>query len=258
MTLFGIFHLYGLIIGVAVVAALLTISAQVKFYHLNQKLVDSLFWPMLLGAVIGARVYHLVTDWQLYTHASFIDLIAIWNGGVGFLGGVIGGVVGLVLYTWYVQHKKRKYMPFFSTLDLFSFGIPMAQSIGRFGNLVNQELYGLPTTLPWGIVIHGKKYHPLFMYESLCTFSLFLLLMFLSRKQKLFFGKGQFAGVYLFSYGLIRFWLEFLRIETSRLPGNLGILSTAQYVSFGLMVVGVVLFWGRRHAPTIQWDFSMR
>lgn len=255
---FGFFHAYGLLIGLGIGVGLYVIYRASRFFGQDPKWVDASFPWIFVGAVIGARLYHLLTDWQVYTHASVLDLIAVWRGGIGFLGAIVGGYVGLWLWTKRDAHKKlRAESQLFLYLDLLAFGIPVAQAIGRTGNYVNQELFGLPTNLPWGIVVNGQRYHPLFVYEAILNIFLLCILLAFARKKSLVLGKGQYISVYLFGYSFIRFWLEFLRIETARLDGVLGIFSIAQWVTLIMMIAATILFWVRRHVPKKGWDFTL-
>lgn len=249
--LFNFIHPYGLIIGIGVLLGIVVVERLSKWFGKDVVWLDTALPWVIVGAVLGARVYHLVTDWQLYQGANFIDLVAIWRGGVGFLGAILGGLIGLVLA---FRFKLEK---IFISLDLIVFGIPVAQAIGRLGNYVNKELYGLPTNLPWGIEIKGSRYHPLFLYEAVLNLLLFSLLLLLARRKALSVGKGQYASIYLLGYALIRFWLEYLRVETARLSGVWSIFSTAQWVSLFMMVVAVGIFWTRRHAGKKAWDISL-
>ncbi|PWU23049.1 prolipoprotein diacylglyceryl transferase [Candidatus Cerribacteria bacterium 'Amazon FNV 2010 28 9'] len=298
ISFFSFFHLYGLLIGLGVVVGYMIVERQSRYFEIDPQWMDRLFFFVAIPTLIGARVYHLITDWQLYTHASFIDLIAVWRGGLGFLGAIGGGLVGLLFFVFFTHKEisrteKEIFNPsadgqfsiskriskvtfLFTILDLLSFGIPIAQAIGRLGNYVNGELYGLPTTLPWGIMINGQRYHPLFAYEAILNVVLFFCLLRLSRgslksstppslpstrggnsRGLLALGKGQYFSLYLFGYGLIRFWLEYLRIDTARMNGVLGMISIAQWVCVGLMIGGLTLFWIRRHAPRKEWDWSL-
>lgn len=253
--IFGIFHLYGLILGLAFFVAFLVVERQSNHFGFDGHWLDDILFPVVLCAVVGARLYHLVTDWQLYVGASLLALVAVWNGGLGFFGALIGGGIGLFLG---LRRSKRAKKPsVWQAVDLISFGIPLAQAIGRLGNFVNQELYGLPTNLPWGVWINGTRYHPLFAYEALLNLVLFGLLWKLSMRKALVLGKGQYAALYVTGYGLIRFWLEFLRIQTARPTGVLAMFSIAQWVAVGLMLCGVTLFWIRRHAPKKPFDFTL-
>lgn len=252
-----VFHLYGLLIAIGIALGWWVVEQQAKFFAIKTAILERLFPFLFIGALIGARIYHVVTDRHLYIGRPFIEWIAIWNGGVGFLGALIGGSIGVACWLWYEHRRTHKPIHLFTYLDLLVFGIPLAQAIGRVGNFVNKELYGFATTLPWGIEVNGERYHPLFLYEALANLMLFALLMLLSRKRLLVLGKGQYASLYLVGYGFIRFWLEFLRPETARFAGNAGMVSIAQYVAFAMMMIGTVLFWIRRHAPKKAWDISL-
>ena len=130
----------------------------------------------ILG-VVGARLYHVLTPspstgiTPAWYFAHPLEILAIWNGGLGIYGALVGGALGLWLYT------RRHRLDFWAWLDIAAPAIPLGQAIGRWGNFVNQELYGAPTTLPWAIYIPPEKrlpgyaafayYHPTFLYESL-------------------------------------------------------------------------------------------
>lgn len=271
MTFLGLFHLYGLLVGIAIVVALLVIQSMAKFYVQSKKDIEQALVWVGIGALIGARLYHLITDWSLYVGQSVFAFFAVWNGGLGILGGILGGVLGLTVFVFRspqnkfsifnFQFSKTKLTPFFMFLDLFSFGIPFGQAIGRLGNYANNELYGTQTSLPWGILIQGSRYHPLFLYELLADFGLGLFLLYLGRRKLLVLGKGQYVSLYITGYGMIRFWLEFLRLQTDHIDGVLGVLSIAQWVSLLFMVLGTSLFWLRRHSVGTkhikQWDWSL-
>lgn len=248
MTFFSYFHLYGFLLACGGLAGLWVVYRQSKFFGMDPAWIDKFIPIMLVCIIIGARLYHLITDWRLYVNASFFDLIAIWRGGVGFFGAIIGGAIGLLLVVRYFDRPKSSSAWLHQVMtytDLLVFGIPLAQAIGRLGNLVNQELYGLPTTLPWGIIINGQRYHPLFLYEALLNLVLFFTLIVFSRKHRFKLGQGTYTGVYLIGYGLIRFSLEFLRIETARFNGAFGIISIAQWVALGTIFLGLCLLFFR-------------
>src|SRR3989344_4355529 len=200
------FHLYGLLIGIGIVVAVEIIQ---RIWEKEQIKVS--FYPVLattlISGIIGARIYHLITDGQLYAQASVWEMVAVWNGGIGVIGALIGGILGLTIYL--LVNKKIKYS--WAILDAVVLGIPFAQAIGRWGNFFNQELYGLPTTLPWGIQIQpGIRFHPLFLYESLLMAGFGLIMWVIYRKRVKQVGQGWYFGYYLIWYSLVRFGLEFL------------------------------------------------
>lgn len=208
------FNLYGLLVGLAIVVALLLIERkgqQIKFkfkhYYLNVSLV-------FLSSLFFARLWHVITDWSLYQH-NLVNVFKVWNGGISVLGAILGGIIALYFIAWFEKYQFRK------LLDLVIFGLPFAQSIGRWGNYFNQELYGWKTNLPWGIMIDGVKYHPLFLYESILMF-IFGFYAWKRFKNKEI-GQGKFFLYYLFFYSLVRFILDFMRIEKAMINGWLGI-----------------------------------
>ena len=236
-------HLYGLCVGLGIVVAIEIVDRLFKQNKVEAK-SSWLVGFVLSGGIIGARIYHVITDWHLYENRSWIEWFSIWNGGLGFLGALIGGLVGLYLGLW----CKKKQNHFVKILDLVSISVPFAQSIGRWGNFFNQELFGVSTHLPWGISIDAahlppgfsadQRFHPLFLYESLLNFLLGIFLFWIYKKKKVT-GEGLLLGVYLLGYSLIRFCLEFLRIESSR--GFLPWFTTAQWWSVLFGIVGIIL-----------------
>lgn len=231
------FHLYGLIIGIGVLAG----GWQAAKY--NQKIWDIL--PLVLGCgLVGARLYHVIDMWDYYwLHPG--QIVMVWRGGLGIFGGILGGAVGLWLW---IKHNEKRYdrskncYEWLKLADSGAVGLALGQAIGRWGNYFNQELYGLPTNLPWGIyikpenrllpVIDFEYFHPLFLYESLWCLAIFLLL----KKLKLKIGTGQMLITYLGLYGLGRFFLEFLRLESWYFRG----VNVAQAVS--LILAGIMVW----------------
>lgn len=229
------FHVYGFLISLGILTGLWVAERFKK--ELSFSLLDPLFW-VLIGGIIGARIYHLIDYWPYYAQ-NLIEVFYLWQGGLGIFGGIIGGIFSLWLFK---KHKKLTKKEFLIMLDLGALGLPLGQAIGRWANYFNQELYGWPTNLPWGIYIKPEnrlpgfesftRFHPLFLYESLACLIIFLLFYFLLTS-----GKQRKAGflffLYLFLYSLTRFWLEFLRIES----WQWGWLKVNQLVALGLMII---------------------
>jgi phosphatidylglycerol:prolipoprotein diacylglycerol transferase len=152
-----------------------------------------------------------------------LDAIAIWNGGLGIPGAIIGG--GLALYLF----ARRNKLDFPLWVDIAAPALALGQAIGRWGNFVNQEIYGSPTNLPWAIRIdpqyrlpgfeNVEKYHPLFLYESLLSFANVGILLWISHRQPSWYKPGDIFLIYLILYPVERFFLEFLRLDASQLGG---------------------------------------
>jgi phosphatidylglycerol:prolipoprotein diacylglycerol transferase len=245
-------HFYGILIMFGVLAATFLAQREANRQGQNGKLVwDMLVWILIAG-VIGARIWHIltpspslvaqgVTTHYYLTHP--LDAIAIWKGGLGIPGAVIGGAIALFFFT------RKHHLPFVAWLDIFAPGLALGQAIGRWGNFFNQELYGAPTSLPWAIYIdpahrlpgfeNQAYYHPTFLYESIWNLGNMALLLWLSRRFQKRLKTGDIFLVYLIVYPFGRFMLEFLRLDSSQVAG----INANQAVMLVVMVAAsVILF----------------
>lgn len=196
---------YGIIICAGFILAALYVSSRTKEFGItSDNLMDCLIICVPLG-IICARIYYVVFEWSYYAeHPS--EIIAIWKGGIAIYGGIIGTLIGLFVYS------RVKKLSFASLCDLAAFGLLIGQCIGRWGNFVNGEAHGGPTSLPWGMTIDGgSMVHPTFFYESLWNLIGFILLHFYSKKRKF---KGEMALLYVAWYGAGRAWIEGLRTDS--------------------------------------------
>lgn len=170
--------------------------------------------------IIGGRFYHVISDWQIYFGESgrgFIAALRIWDGGLGIWGAVAFGFLG----AWFAANKYNLSIRLLA--DSLAPGVAVAQSIGRFGNYFNQELFGAPTSLPWALEIDPifrpdgyagfTTFHPTFLYESLWCLGLALILVQLEKRFNL--KNGQVFALYVVLYTLGRVWIEMLRIDTA-------------------------------------------
>ncbi len=220
--MFG-FHWYGLIIGIGVLASIQASTWLARRRKIDEEMLWKAAWWVLIGGLIGARTYHVLDLWPEIYSFDPISALYIWNGGLGIIGGLIGGFVGLLTYyklkieNCHAEHgpalQDKLKITAKSLIDLAVFGLPLGQAIGRIGNFINQEVYGLPTNLPWGIFIdrENRRFHPLFAYEALWMLLGFGLMFLAEKTNKLKLIKKSYAGFYLVWYGLGRFWLDFLR-----------------------------------------------
>ena len=171
--------------------------------------------------IIGGRIYHVATDWEKYfgSGQNWIDALKIWNGGLGIWGAILFGGVG----AWIGCKYYKIYLPPFA--DAIAPGIIFAQAIGRLGNYFNQELFGKPTDLAWGLEIAEKfrpqgfesfsTFHPTFLYEIIWNVLIGFGLIYLDRKYKI--GHGRLFVLYVSLYSLGRLFIENLRIDEARL-----------------------------------------
>lgn len=216
----------------------------------------------VLGAVaglIGARTYHVVDRWnEVYVYDP-VSVFYIWRGGIGIFGAVAGSALALAAYVWWVNRAAREGKPGarpMNVLRWFDIGAPaflLGQAIGRWGNFFNQELFGPPTDLPWGIPIDVANrpslyladtyFHPLFLYESLLSFLGVVVILYLARRLADRLRVGDVLLMYFIWYPAERFVLEFLRTDNWKI----GDVPMAQIVSTLLAVASVLaLVWWRR------------
>lgn len=211
---------YGLMIalGVAVAVAIARRRAPRRLIDPDH-LTAIATWAVPAG-LLGARLYHVATDWRRF-QGRWVDVVKVWEGGLGIPGGIAAGVlVGLLV-------ARRRGLVLVDVLDVVAPALPVAQAIGRWGNWWNQELFGRPTTLPWGLTIDPEHrplryadvsaFHPTFLYESLWNLGLAALLLVLDRRGRLV--PGQLFWLYLVGYGVGRIWVEALRIDPASLVG---------------------------------------
>ncbi len=241
---------YGLFIALAIAVATWVGARELKRKGYEGTLaLDALFFVVPLG-FIGARLYHVVTDYELYADNPFPGVFEVWNGGLGIYGAVIGGFVGLLIFSW-----VRGVNPLVLA-DAAAPGLVLAQAVGRWGNYFNQELFGRPSNLPWAIEIAPENrprgfrdveaFHPTFLYESIWDVLVALVLLFVARRFAPSLKNGDIALLYVCLYSLGRFFVEALRIDPAFLIGDLRgnlLVSSILALTFAL-----VLF--LRHAST--------
>ncbi|MEV4747209.1 prolipoprotein diacylglyceryl transferase [Streptosporangium sp. NPDC049248] len=211
-------------------------------------IVDLAVWAVPFG-LVGGRLYHVITDWQLYFGPDApnepIEALFIWNGGLGIWGAVALGGVGVWLGC------RGRGISLTAVADTVAPGIAVAQAIGRWGNYFNQELFGSPTDLPWGLEIDPDRpgtvpgedtYHPAFLYESIWDLGLALVLIWAGRKFAL--RHARLFALYVAGYTVGRFWIEGLRVDTAH--HILG-LRLNQWTSIVLFIGAMAYFWYARN-----------
>lgn len=208
------FNYYGFLVGIAAIVAIWLFEKRLFQLGIKFKKPSFNLFLILVMAVIGARLWHIFTDWQFYEH-NFWQILALWQGGLSILGAIVGMGLGLFIVS------KLEKISFLLLIDVLSLSLPFAQAIGRWGNYFNQELFGLPANLPWSILVNGQKVHPLFLYESVLMLALGIYLNKKFELEKA--SSGYYFFFYLFTYFVIRFLLDFLRVQKTMLNSWLGV-----------------------------------
>jgi prolipoprotein diacylglyceryl transferase len=210
----GPLHMYGLMIALGVLAAVELARARWRATGGDPDDIYAIaLWAVPAG-LIGARLYHLITDWKAY-EGRWGDAIKVWEGGLGIPGGIAAGVaVGI-----WVAHRRG--MRLSVGIDAIIPALPLAQAIGRIGNWWNQEVFGRPTSLPWGLEIDvahrpveyvtNATFHPTFLYEMLWNLGLMAVLILIDRRKVL--RPGNILPLYVGGYFLGRLWVEALRAD---------------------------------------------
>lgn len=216
-------HAYGMMIALGVVAAVWLAGRRMERAGVGTRddMSSIAMWAVGAG-VLGARLYYIVTD-KSQPWKEPGRWLKIWEGGLGIPGGLLAGVL---VGVWAI---KRRGLSVPGVLTAAAPAIPLAQAIGRLGNWWNQELFGRPTTLPWGLEIDdarlpagfesGTLFHPTFLYEALWNLALCGLLILIDKRMKL--RPGRLLAVYVAGYFTGRFWIEGLRIDPANSGGGL-------------------------------------
>ncbi|WP_375386863.1 prolipoprotein diacylglyceryl transferase [uncultured Amnibacterium sp.] len=238
-------HTYALCILAGIAAAILITERRLRRRGVPAGLVlDIAFFIVPLG-IVGARIYHVLTHTgdYFFPGADLWNVLAIWDGGNAIFGSMIGGVVGILIGC------RRSGLRFWAFVDALAPGMLVAQAIGRLGNWFNHELFGLPTTLPWGLripatdphlpagVAPGTLFHPLFLYEMVWNLVGVVLLLLAERRFSLQWGR--LIALYLIWYGLGRSWLEAIRIDPTS-DAFLGIPAN-DWAALAAVAIGVAL-----------------
>lgn len=213
----------------------------------------------LLCGLIGARLYHIaapppsMADIGINSAVDYFQspyqLVNFRNGGLGIWGGIIGGGVGLFIFT------RRRGLSFLRWSDLAVVGLALGQAVGRWGDFFSQSHYGRPSSMPWAIWIDSpyrlpsvaqfETFHPAFLYESLWTLALFLLLWWIFRHHKTRFIRGELSAFYLIAYGLGRILIETVRLNSPMVPHTT--LTIASLVSFIIILMSTAVIIVRRY-----------
>jgi phosphatidylglycerol---prolipoprotein diacylglyceryl transferase len=247
-------HWYGIAYAVGLTAVYLLVTWLTRRAGRNPDLVNNGIIVVAIAALVGGRLYHVIDQWALYRD-NLVAIVLPPYSGLGVYGGI---ATGTLAGWWYAT--VRHHEPFWTWADIIAPGLFLMQAIGRWGNFFNQELYGPPTTLPWGIPIDcahrvanyacgafpeaTTRFHPLFLYESISGLLGAAVLVFLFVRYRSRLRPGTLFLIFFIWYGAVRFGLEALRQNNWVLLG----IPTAQLVSVAMIAIGVIgLVWRYRH-----------
>lgn len=247
---FGKFRIqfYGLIIGLAALAGYLLAMRRRKEFGVSQESADMLIFLAIISGFIGARLYHVISEFGYYAH-NLGQIFAVWKGGLGIFGAAIGAIAAVLIYKKYFMTEQ---VSFLNLLDWLVPSLVIGQIIGRFGNFVNYELYGYPTNLLWKMFVPvqfrvppyelNQFFHPLFLYEA--AGSLIILVLILKLKVR----AGGLFLMWLFLYNVMRFFLEFLRVSSVTYGG----IRVNAIVSAVLALLAVALWYKIRNRSNYE------
>lgn len=254
---------YGFILVLAMIVGILIAVKLAKLYNIKAEIILDLSFWLLLGGLIGARLYHIGLEWGYYSQ-NFWNIFKVWQGGLAIHGGIIGGIIVVLVFA------QRRGLNFWLLSSIIVPALSFGQAIGRWGNYFNQELFGLPTGLPWGIPINpanlplayavtpiSRYFHPTFLYESLFCLALGIFLLvahYLAHREKAF--KVNFQAItlsYLIFYSVGRFVLEEIKIDVTPM---VGFLRWPQFVSLVIMIFcllwEVVVLWTVKRKKLVE------
>lgn len=243
-------HFYALFILIGIALAIWIGSRRFKQRGGQAGMVlDIALWAVPFG-IVGGRIFHVLTHWDYYFYdgADLTKVFAVWEGGLAIFGALIFGSLGAFI------GARTAGIKFLAFADAIAPGVLVAQAIGRIGNYFNNELFGLPTTLPWGLEIStanpaypaglpaGVLFHPTFLYELVWNLMGFAVLIWLDRKLKLRW--GQMFAAYLITYSIGRAFIESIRIDPSEI--FLGLRTNVWSAIFTIAIGLALLVWSRR------------
>jgi phosphatidylglycerol---prolipoprotein diacylglyceryl transferase len=246
---------YGIAYAVGLLAVYFVATRVAAYYHLDPDYIGNGMVVIGIAALIGGRAYHVIDQFQLYKD-DLLKIVLPPYTGLGVYGGIVTGLIAFVFLI------RRWHQDLWTWADVVAPAIFVMQAFGRWGNFFNQELYGPPTNLPWGIAIDcahrvaaypcdlyplaTTHFAPLFLYESLSGFVGATVLVWLASKPRPSLRRGDLLPIGLIWYAIVRFVLEFLRTGNWKLEG----IATAQLFSIGFVVLAVALLvYRHRTAP---------
>ena len=230
---------YGLMYVLGFLASYLLVRHQMKKkdFGISKPEVENLYFYLILGLMIGARLgYVLFYDLKVYMADPF-EILAVWHGGMSFHGGLIGVLIVGILFAW------RNGKSFWKIVDLIIVTAPIGLGLGRIGNFINGELFGRVTRVPWGLIFPKGgplPRHPSQLYESALEGGVLFLILWFIKDKKL--PTGGLLAIFLFLYGVFRFFVEFFREPDAHLGFIVGPFTMGQILTSFMVIGGILLF----------------
>ncbi|MEI7619988.1 MAG: prolipoprotein diacylglyceryl transferase [Candidatus Falkowbacteria bacterium] len=243
---------YGLFMVLSMILGTITAMIIAKRYNINKDQIIDLSFYLIIGGLLGARVYEIFLELPYYLEQP-AEIIKVWHGGLAIHGAIIGGLIALWLFV-----KKNKDFNFWKLSAIVVPALALSQALGRWGNYFNQELFGLPTNLPWGIPINlinrnndyisATYFHPTFIYESIGSIFIFGILilchhLIIKKKknnpqdEKIAYFRSTVL-IYIMLYSTLRFFTEFIRIDDTAMWGN---VRWPQIISLILIFISLII-----------------
>ena len=253
---------YGLAFAIGFIAGYSIVARMFKHEGAPEKWLGILLMYLMAGTVVGARLGHVFFyEWGYYSQHPG-DIFKIWEGGLASHGGTIGIIIGVILYSLITTKRNPLW-----TFDRLVIPVALVGGLIRLGNLMNSEIFGHATTLPWGFMFlrsrewnelyYGQACHPTQIYEALCYFSLFAVLMWMYWKKNAEERTGLIFGVFLTGIFLPRFLIEFIKNDQVDFEATMA-LNMGQWLSIPFVLIGIGLVIYAMRRPRIRIDFPDR
>ena len=234
-------YYYGVILAIAIViGTLISDWAGAKYFNLKKETIIDMAPYLIIFGIIGARLYYCILNYDFYLRFP-TEIIAIRHGGISIHGAILGGALGLWMFS--ARHKISA----LKLCDVSGIGLSIAQAVGRWGNFFNSEAFGGPTNLPWKLYIAPQYrpipyqdyeyFHPAFLYESILDLFIFFILLYLVHSKKIK-KEGNLTLIYLILYSIVRIFVESLRLDCVKYIFGLPV---AIFVSIGIIVLSIIL-----------------
>jgi len=235
---------YGLLFAFAFYAAYLVFLRIFKREKISLEVLDSLTFYMIIGVVVGARLGHILFYEPAYYFSHPLEIIKVWHGGLASHGAGIGIFIALYLFA---RKHKRSYL---WIIDRIAIVVPLSGAFIRLGNLMNSEIYGGPTSMPWGFIFirdgQSLPMHPTQLYEAICYISIFALSWWIYRSNRMVNNGGFLVGFTVTLIFIARFFIEFVKNTQVDFESNM-IINMGQVLSIPFIVGGLlVMAWSLR------------